>query len=156
MNLDHLGVPLRPMTRVHGKAFNRCYRLDTDQGSFAVKQLVDHDRGWRRDDVFRFERVAFAAGIPMPEPISADAEVLVHRWVEGERVPEEPVSQAFAFEIGEILARLHSLDVACTHESTAHPTPHDWPELAERALASGQPWAQELVGKGNALTQIPR
>jgi hypothetical protein len=44
MSLDHLGTPLRPMTRVHGKSSNRLYRLDTDQGSFAVKELnlVDH------------------------------------------------------------------------------------------------------------------
>jgi len=39
MNLDHLGIPLRPMTRLHGKSSNRMYRLDTDQGSFAVKAL---------------------------------------------------------------------------------------------------------------------
>jgi aminoglycoside phosphotransferase (APT) family kinase protein len=157
MNLDHLGVPLRPMTRVHGKASNRTYRLDTDQGSFAVKQLNrDRDWGFRHHDVFRLEQIAFAAGIPMPEPISADAEVLVHRWVDGEQVPEEPVSQAFAFEIGEILARLHSLDVEWTHESTDDPTPHDWPELAERASASGQPWAHGLAGKVDVFLAMAR
>src|SRR5207247_2427458 len=80
-----------------------------------------------------------------PEPISADAEVVVHRWVEGEKVPEEPVSRAFAFEIGEILARLHALDVEWTHLSVKEPTPRDWPELAERATATGQPWADELA-----------
>jgi aminoglycoside phosphotransferase (APT) family kinase protein len=157
MNLDHLGVPLRPMTRVHGKASNRTYRLDTDQGSFAVKQLTrDRDWGSRHHDVFRLEQTAFAAGIPMPEPISADAEVLVHRWVDGEQVPEEPVSQAFAFEIGEILARLHSLDLEWTHESTDHPTPHDWPELAERASATGQPWAHELAGQVDVFLAMSR
>ena len=34
----------------------------------------------------------FAAGIPMPEPISAGHHTLVHRCVEGEKVPEAPVS----------------------------------------------------------------
>src|SRR5205085_11065835 len=79
MNLEHLGAPVRPMTRVPGKASNRVYRLDTDQGSFAVKEL-DLDRGWeyRFDDVFRLETAAFKAGIPMPEPISATPMVLVH------------------------------------------------------------------------------
>lgn len=113
MNLSHLGAPIGPMIRVHGFA-NRMYRLDTDQGSFAVKELNLVDRRWtyRVEDVFRFERVAFAAGIPMPEPISASHYTLVHRWVEGETVPEAPVSAAYAFEIGEILARIHALDVA--------------------------------------------
>ena len=72
-NLSHLGAPIGPMIRVHGGFANRMYRLDTDQGSFAVKELNPVDRRWTYhvEDVFRFERAAFAAGIPMPEPISA-------------------------------------------------------------------------------------
>ena len=135
------------MIRVHGGFANRMYRLDTEQGSFAVKELDLLDRRWiyRAEDVFRFERAAFAAGIPMPEPISASQHALVHRWVEGEKVPEAPVSAAYAFEIGEILARIHALDVAWTHESIEGSAPRDWPELAERAAATGQPWADELA-----------
>jgi aminoglycoside phosphotransferase (APT) family kinase protein len=155
MNLDHLGTPLRPMTRLPGKVSNCVYRLDTRQGSFAVKALnLDRDWTFRHDDVFRLEQAAFAAGIPMPEPISADAEVVVHRWVEGTRVPEQPVSRAFAFEIGEILARLHALDVPWTDVSVEDRTPRDWPELAERAAATGQPWADLLAGTVDALTEI--
>lgn len=147
MDLEHLGSPVRPMARVHGKSSNRIYRLDTDQGSFAVKEL-DLDRGWtfRHGDVFRFERAAFASGIPMPEPISAGAEVLVHRWVEGEPVPEAPVSETFAFEIGEILARIHALDVVWPPPAGDDgPAPRDWRQLAQRAAATQQPWADELT-----------
>jgi hypothetical protein len=87
-NLSHLGAPIGPMIRVHGGFANRTYRLDTDQGSFAVKELNPAGRRWTYhvEDVFRFERVAFAAGIPMPEPISASHHTLAHRWVEGEKV----------------------------------------------------------------------
>ena len=147
MNLSHLGAPIGPMIRVHGGFANRMYRLDTDQGSFAVKELNLVDRRWtyRVEDVYKFERAAFAAGIPMPEPISASHHTLVHRWVEGEKVPEATVSAAYAFEIGEILARIHALDVEWTHMSIEDPTPRDWPQLAERAAATGQPWADELT-----------
>lgn len=135
------------MIRVHGGFANRMYRLDTDQGYFAVKELNLADRRltYHVEDVFRFEQAAFAAGIPMPEPISADHDTLVHRWAEGEKVPEAPVSAAFAFEIGGILARIHALDVAWPHVPAEDPTPRDWPELAARALATGQPWADELA-----------
>src|SRR5579862_8871552 len=111
VNLSHLGEPVGPITRVRGKSSNRMWRLETDQGVFAVKELR-LDRGWtyRHDDVFRLEQAAFAGGIPMPEPISADREVLVHRWVDGEKLAEEPVPPSFGFEIGAILARLHSLE----------------------------------------------
>lgn len=146
------------MIRIHGGFANRMYRLDTDQGSFAVKELNLADRRWtyRVEDVFRFERSAFAAGVPMPEPISASHDTLVHRWVEGEKVPEAPVSAAYAFEIGEILARVHALDVAWTHTSVEEPTPRDWPELAARAVATGQPWADELTPRVETFLAIAR
>ena len=143
------------MTRLHGKGSHRMYRLDTDQGSFAVKALtLDRDSAFRHADVFRLEQAAFAAGIPMPEPISADAEVLVHRWVDGQTMPEAPVSQAFAFEIGEILANIHALDVTGTDESVEPVTARDWPELAERAAATGQPWADVLASTVDAFLAI--
>jgi aminoglycoside phosphotransferase (APT) family kinase protein len=146
VNLDLLGIPLAPMTRVPGKASNRVYRLDTDQGSFAVKEL-DTDRGWeyRFDDVFRLETAAFKAGIPMPEPISATATTVVHRWVEGDPLPEGPVPRAFAFEVGQILANLHSLIVDWIDGPATNPEQRDWAELADRAAATGQPWAEELA-----------
>jgi aminoglycoside phosphotransferase (APT) family kinase protein len=157
MNLDHLGTPLRPMTRVHGKSSNRLYRLDTDQGSFAVKELNRIDRRWtyHADEVFRFEQAAFEAGIAMPEPISVNPSVLVHRWVEGDRV-SAPVPAAFAFAIGEILAGIHALDFVWSHVSVDHPKPLDWPELAEEAAATGQPWADELASCVEAFLTMAR
>lgn len=156
MNLSHLGAPIGPMIRVHGGFANRMYRLDTDQGSFAVKELNLADRRWpyRVEDVFRFEQAAFAAGVSMPEPISADPRTLVHRWVEGEKVPEAPVPPAYAFEIGEILARVHTLDVPWTQAWTEEPTPQDWPQLAERAASTGQPWADELASRVETFLAI--
>jgi aminoglycoside phosphotransferase (APT) family kinase protein len=156
VDLSELGVPVGPMVRVQGGFANRTYRLDTDQGAFAVKELNLVDRRWPYpvDDVFRFEQAAFAAGIPMPEPISAGHGTIVHRWVDGEKMPEAPVSAAYGFEIGEILARLHALDVEWTQVPTEEPTPRDWPELAERAVAGGQPWADELAAQVETFLEI--
>jgi aminoglycoside phosphotransferase (APT) family kinase protein len=144
------------MVRVHGGFANRLYRLDTDRGSFAVKELNLLDRRWiyRVEEVFRFERAAFAAGIPMPEPVAVSRDMLVHRWVEGETVPEAPVPAAFGFEIGEILARIHALDVEWVDESIEEPTPRDWADLAERAVATGQPWAKELASQVETFLAI--
>ena len=156
MDLSALGTPAGPMTRVHGGFANRVHRLDTDQGSFAVKELDVGDR--RRpsavEDVFRFERAAFAAGIPMPEPIAASPSTLAHRWVEGEQVPEAPVPPEFGFEIGEILARTHALDVAWAPAPVEEPAARDWPELAAGAAATGQPWADELAARVETLLAI--
>lgn len=133
------------MARVHGKSSNRVFRLDTDNGSFAIKKL-DLSRGWayRHDDVFKFEKAAFEAGIPMPEPVSATRDTLIHRWADGEALTEAPVSQHFAAAVGEILARLHVLDLEWTDERTVTRMPRDWAELAEQASSTAQPWAAEL------------
>lgn len=156
MDLSFLGTPLTPPTRIRGGFANRLYRLDTDQGSYAVKELAvdERRRRYRAEDVFRFERAAFAAGIPMPEPIAADQHTLVHRWVDGERVPEEPAAPAYAFAVGEILARLHGLDVTWTPEPPEDPTPRDWPELAARAAATGRPWADELTTEVDTFLSV--
>ncbi len=156
MDLSQFGRPLRPPTRIHGGFANRVHRLDTDQGSYAVKELnlTDRRRRYRAEEVFRFERAAFAAGIPMPEPVAVDPHTLVHRWVDGERVPEEPVSPAYAFEVGEILALLHTLDIEWNPESPDEPTPRDWPELAARATATGRPWAGELAARVEVFLAI--
>lgn len=144
------------MTRVHGGFAHRTFRLDTDRGSFAVKELNLDDRRSISpvEHVFRFERAAFAAGIPMPEPISASPGLLVHRWVEAELVPEAPVSPAYGFEIGGILARMHALDVAWTPVVSDDRPARDWSELAERASATGQPWADELTSQAGTLLAI--
>ena len=156
VELSHLGVPVGPVVRVHGGARNRVHRLDTDQGSFAVKELDvdDRHRPSRVEDVLRFERAAFAAGVPMPEPVWEGDNTVVHRWVEGEKVPEAPVPPAFAFEVGQILARIHALGVAPTQEPAEEPAARDWPELARRAALTGQPWADDLAARVDTFGAI--
>jgi aminoglycoside phosphotransferase (APT) family kinase protein len=145
------------MTRVHGGLLNRMYRLDTDLGSFAVKELnLDRDWTYHVGDGFRLERAAYGAGIPMPEPISAGHDALVHRWIDGAKVPNEPVSVAMAHELGGILACIHRLDVAWPTRTNDKPMPKDWPELAGRARTTGQPWADELTAQVETFLAIAR
>jgi aminoglycoside phosphotransferase (APT) family kinase protein len=143
------------MVRVHGGFANRMYRLDTVQGSFAIKELnlVDRRAVYHTDDVFRFEKAAFAAGIPMPEPVSASDGVLVHRWVEGQLV-EPSVSAEYGFEVGRILAGIHALTVEWPLGTVQETTPRDWAELADRAAATRQPWANELAENAGTLLAI--
>lgn len=158
MDLTHLGTPTGPPVRVSGGTANRTYRLDTDRGSFAVKELDLTGRRWASpvDDVVRLERAAFAAGLPLPEPVAHDDRTVVHRWVEGDPVPEAPAPAALASAVGEVLARLHALDVGWPPAPARDPAPHDWPRLAERAAATGQPWADELAARVPTLHTVAR
>ncbi|HZX05450.1 methyltransferase domain-containing protein, partial [Kribbella sp.] len=60
----------------------------------------------------------------------------------------------YGFEIGEILARIHALDVEWTDVATEEPTARDWPELAEQARVTGQPWADELASRVSTFLAI--
>lgn len=156
--LAPLGTAFAPLRTVHGGFANRLYRLDTAQGSFAVKQmnLADRRTPYHARDVLELERAAFAAGIPMPEPLLADGDLLVHRWVEGTAVPEEALPVDDAFSLGEVLARVHALDVRWPHPADEEPVPVDWPDAARRARRSGQRWAAELEAQVETFASIAR
>jgi hypothetical protein len=112
-----LGQPLHTPLPISGGLSNRMWRLDTDHGAFAVKQMiVNADRPTFLENVetaFTIERRAWAAGVPMPEPVVdptngravariADALVRVHRWVDGTTGAGSPI------EAAELLANIHT------------------------------------------------
>jgi hypothetical protein len=93
-----LGRPVRAPVAVTGGLSNQLWRLDTDLGTYAVKRMVlNADRPGFTADVeaaFQIEHRAWAAGVPVPEPIPLDGRALagvdgslfrVHRWVDGRR-----------------------------------------------------------------------
>ncbi|WP_179266152.1 phosphotransferase [Asanoa hainanensis] len=113
-----LGRPVAPAVRVEGGLSNELWRLTTADRIFAVKRMViNADRPDFVDNVeaaYAVERRAWAAGVPMPEPIPvpdtgrALAEVgqslyRVHRWVDGEP------GRATANEAATLLADIHAV-----------------------------------------------
>ena len=68
-----LGDRVESMRPVAGAWSNRVYRLTTDRGVFAVKQLLNpwRDPRWSDwlDEAWRFELAASEAAVPMPAPI---------------------------------------------------------------------------------------
>ncbi len=148
-----LGSEVVSMRVVAGAWSNRVFRLATDSGEYAVKQLLDpfRDQRWRDwlDEAWRFEQIAYAAGVPMPEPVPNPADgswlgwvepavrtgirdrsepvrseqhvpVRVHHWVSGRRPAPGPVSESVARWAGRTLASLHALSVP-TSDRTLFP-----------------------------------
>ena len=97
---------------------NRNWRLDTAEGSFALKELRDIDAAQARRNLAVLVRLA-ETGLPIPIPIAAaDAEDRVVEidgrafylfpWIEGERIPGLDLSMSQTAELGMMLGRLHS------------------------------------------------
>jgi len=136
-----LGRVLREPVRVPGGLSNDLWRLDTDNGAFAVKRMVvNADLPTLVENVeaaFQVERRAWAAGVPMPEPVVEPSSghalarldgglFRVHRWVDGEPGGGSPV------EAATLLAGIHAAGEA---RCERRPSP-SW--VADR-------WGAELV-----------
>lgn len=172
-----LGRPLGPLTPVAGGHSHRMWRLDTELGSYAVKEMNRLDAPewlpWLRA-AWRFERAAWAAGVRMPEPVIAPggdvvtevpvadgpaATVRVHRWVVA-----EPTSQPVLPEVGrwagETMAELHRLAMP-PQPRWAFPTGSGgqaelWPLLVEQAKVAHAPWTEDLAGLSATVKEIYR
>jgi Ser/Thr protein kinase RdoA (MazF antagonist) len=143
----------------------RIWRLDTDRGRYAVKELFyPSDETDAQADV-AFQRAALDAGVPMPRPIAQpdgavllelerpDARMVAFRayeWVElasPSRVPEPRIAAA-------LLARIQRLDSPA--ESPMDPWfstalgSDGWASLVDAVRAAAPPWldAFERVAPG--------
>ena len=135
-------------------------RLRTASGCYAVKGF----EAAPSVTALAIETAAFAAGLPIPEPIrtrdgalfarhragESDVWVRVYRWVPGAALNWGIADPPVSFEIGRLMATIHRLPVAsdALKEAPAQAwSPlgeRGWAGLAKRALARGLPWADAL------------
>ncbi|HVQ23107.1 MAG TPA: phosphotransferase, partial [Candidatus Saccharimonadia bacterium] len=116
-----LGAPTDGALSVARGEMGRVWRMDTDRGRYAVKELFypSHEADAQAD--VAFQRAALAAGLPMPQPITRpDGAVLlelerpggrmvayrIYEWVELAAPSRAPAIRIAA----DLLARLHGLD----------------------------------------------
>jgi Ser/Thr protein kinase RdoA (MazF antagonist) len=180
--LAAFGVRGRPtaMVPVPGAWSNRVYRLTTDRGSYAVKELRNPWREPRWLDwlnaAWQFEQAALAAGIAMPEPVASPAggcvawviqpgrtepvPIRMHAWVDGIAPGPGPVTVPTARWAGGTLATLHRLRIRPADRSmfprpdTA--TADDWADLVTGARLAGASWADQLQAARPAVAEVAR
>ena len=178
--LFELGEPIGPMSTVPRAWSNRVFRLRTEAGTFAVKEMRNPwgDPRWEEslEAAWAVELAARHAGISMPEPVAnpddggplgwvprlggGQAPVRVHRWVEGRPAGPAPVRPTLASWAGVVLARLHSLELA-VDEPDLYPAPHftapgEWSRLRAAAIGARAPWAIHLAAVDPLLGRIAR
>lgn len=170
--LAAFGLPgeVTAYAEVSGGWSNRVRRLSTTHGDLAVKELRNawgepRWQDWLAEG-WRVEQAAIAAGIPAPSPVrvpgggclvevprsdgSGTAPVRVHRWVEAEVVPREPVDPSLARWLGRSLAVLHGLALQPERPDlyagrTGLTTAAVWPDLVARSRAASAPWTDALA-----------
>ena len=122
----NLGQPVNAPERVYGGLLHIMWRLDTDKGSYAVKQL-SKDISLKNEQVIKnyelSEKIAsrfVAQGIPGICAIAQSGKYLfmidetgflVYPWVDAETLDQHTVSEQHAVKMAAILAKMHCLDL---------------------------------------------
>lgn len=130
------------------------WRLDTDAGVFAVKDVFEPSGEARARASAQFQGAADAAGVFTPRVVrtvdgdvlgrAGDSRIRVYRWVElrGPDLELDPV------QVGTVLANVHRLRFAAV--GPPHPWyfapvgPRRWDEIADAVRAQAAPFAAEL------------
>lgn len=126
--LEHfnLGRLIQEPQRVHGGLLHIMWRIDTSQGSYAVKQL-SKNINLKDDDIVNnyeiSERIAYQfanKGIPAIYAISKDKKYLfivdntgylLYPWVEAKVLDKDAINQTWALEIARVLAMIHHVNL---------------------------------------------
>ena len=160
-----LGIPARQMIMVARGEQGRIWRLDTDTGAFAVKELVVRQMRADADADVAYQEAVLASGrVRMPRPIrAADGQVLVDVAEHQVRVYEwvDVLSMDPNLDpslVGETLAAIHQV-----HYAPARPligwytdpvgAPR-WTELLRDSKAAGAPFAEALDAEISELLRL--
>lgn len=135
------GGALAPPVELTGGALQRHWRIDVPVGD-RIEPLVLRRTASRvldslaRPAEFAVQRVAFDAGVPVPEPIACGADFVLMRHLPGSALPEIVLAaddpDALAGELADALARLHRITPAGTVLPALGAAPAD-PAAAARA-----------------------
>jgi thiamine kinase-like enzyme len=168
-----LGSPLLDPQAVSGGLLHRLWRLDTTQGTFAVKQLNPAilQKPHIRENYRLSEHIAEAMaahGIPAVAALGCDGDpvqeiegrtVMVYRWIEGETLSEEAVEPERARQIGILLGHMHALNLqfpALPQPEWEHFRDDDWDLLTVHAYDGGIPWATPVRSVMHRLVEWSR
>lgn len=151
-----LGRPVSaPVVAATGWGYrNRVWRLDTVDGTFAVKDTIRELLPADPAESFRVERLAFDAGIPAPQPVPSSTgscyELVdgrwyrCHRWMDGTAKQNEATTTDDAVQMDGVVARLHCLAIP-VEATQSRLTPfgrEHWSRLAARR--PGAAWARSI------------
>jgi hypothetical protein len=139
-------------------------RLETDLGTWAVKQALVPGKVTADEAGTAYHRVCWEAGIPSPEPIRAGSgsfvaetggeHVRVCTWVD----LEEPDTDLDPAVVGALLARMHGVHVPVVgpvHEWFEAPIgKREWKGVLKASRAAGAPYADRLAELLPALLEV--
>lgn len=156
----HLGNPVNDIIPVRGGLIHRMWRLDTNNGSYAIKELnaAIMKRPRIHESYIQSEEIAAALkrrNIPVETALihnktplfeTGGAIVMVYPWVEGQTLTLNEVTPKHANKIGRLVAAIQAINIT----SLDFPIPEihsisteRWQALIGEARDKKLPWAED-------------
>ncbi|HEH5924806.1 TPA: phosphotransferase [Legionella pneumophila] len=154
----NLGIALHDPVPVSGGLIHRMWRIDTNHGSFAIKELdpAIMQRSGIHNIYIQSEKIAATLkkeGIPVATAITKNntplyetdgITVMVYPWVEGKTLTLDQVTTKHANKIGTVVAAIHAANIKLF--DLPIPEVHSisvehWHNLVEKALNNKLAWA---------------
>jgi Ser/Thr protein kinase RdoA (MazF antagonist) len=171
-NTFELGTPLNTPKRVHGGLLHMMWRINTDEASYAVKQLspdidltneaIVKNYNLTEDVAARFTHL----GIPAISALKQDGKYLVlidntgyliYPWVDAQALHCDTVSEIHAITIAKTLAKMHNIKMDMPEfaapEFDTH-TNETLLELIQKANRCHCPFAEQLESLQDHLIAI--
>ncbi len=159
-----LGAPLRLLGPVARGVIGQVWRLDTDRGSWAVKEWFEPPDMDELAEGVAFQDAAMAAGVPAPPVVRTPggdwaidvdgASVRVQAWMDLR--DRDPALDPAA--VGRLVAELHLVPfegAQPVHEWYTEPIGADrWDELIAASRVAGAPFADRFAARRDALVAM--
>lgn len=153
-----LGRPARPLGHVDWSAIGERWALDTENGRFMTRTVLDYITQESAEIANSLREAAIAAGVQAPEAVrSTDGSLIeeidgkkwcVDRWIDVGPTPNLPTTARIATNVGRTLAQLHGTALPpvgqITPWLTARRTPAQWSAILDSVKASEAEWAPLL------------
>ncbi|HVX43524.1 MAG TPA: phosphotransferase [Mycobacteriales bacterium] len=144
------------------------FRLSTSAGRWALKRLLSEPAFDQIETEVRLQDAAREAGVPSPGAVrAAGGEIApivdgqrwrVSEWVDASFEVEQLLRPANVHAVGEILARIHALQLRPPHGIspwlTTPPPPDEWAALGSAAQRSGVAWAGQFVALAPEFSRL--
>jgi thiamine kinase-like enzyme len=167
-----LGIPLSPPKRVHGGLLHTMWRINTEEASYAIKQLSPDIKLKNKSIIENYnltEEIAtrfVERGIPAICALKPSGKYLVlihgtgfliYPWVDAKPLHKDTVSKSHALKIAEIIAQMHLINLAVPEikepEFDIH-TNDSLEELFSKAQSYHCPFAAALTEHQKTITTI--
>ena len=157
-----LGIPEEAVTSVHGCGGSFMWKVNTNKGRYAIKQLAPVIDLKNEKVITKYElseKIAYRFKQQGIQAISAieksgnhliiieNTGYLVYPWVEGYSLGRYEISEPHALKIAEVIAKLHSINMSVPEIETPHVDTHSSDRIIEaidRAASFKYPFAKTL------------